>query len=82
MCSSIVYLMRLILYSLFVAIFIVYFITLHQTVSNIVKRGIAPIITIKSQRLKDKIELRFKDNGKGIDLEKNCGPTIWLIQTF
>ncbi len=44
--------------------------------------GIAPVITIKSRKLKDKIELRFKDNGKGIDLDKNGAELFGLYKRF
>ncbi|HTI59986.1 PAS domain-containing sensor histidine kinase [Mucilaginibacter sp.] len=46
------------------------------------KPGIAPIITVKSHRLKNKIELRFKDNGKGIDLEKYGLQLFGLYKRF
>jgi len=44
--------------------------------------GIAPIISIKSHRLKNKIELRFKDNGKGIDLDKYSSQLFGLYKRF
>ena len=53
--------------------------------SNSIKyrqNGIAPIIIIKSSKLKDKVELRFKDNGKGIDLDKNASELFGLYKRF
>ncbi len=44
--------------------------------------GIAPVITIKSRKLKDKVELHFKDNGKGIDLDKNASQLFGLYKRF
>lgn len=44
--------------------------------------GIAPIITIKSRRVENKIELEFKDNGKGIDLEKHGHHLFGLYKRF
>jgi len=44
--------------------------------------GINPVITIKSSKLKDKVELRFKDNGKGIDLDKNASELFGLYKRF
>jgi PAS domain S-box-containing protein len=32
--------------------------------------GVLPVVTITTRKLHDKIQLSFKDNGKGIDLEK------------
>ena len=46
------------------------------------KPGVAPIIQIKSYQLKDKIELRFKDNGIGIDLDKNADQLFGLYKRF
>jgi PAS domain S-box-containing protein len=57
----------------------------YNLVSNSIKyrqTGIAPAITIKSHRLKNKIELRFKDNGKGIDLDKNAEQLFGLYKRF
>jgi PAS domain S-box-containing protein len=57
----------------------------YNLVSNSIKfrqTGIAPVITIKSHRLKNKIELRFKDNGKGIDLDKNAEQLFGLYKRF
>lgn len=39
-------------------------------------------IAVKSQRINDKIELRFKDNGKGIDLHKNASRLFGLYKRF
>ncbi|MFI5160326.1 MAG: PAS domain S-box protein [Sphingobacteriales bacterium] len=44
--------------------------------------GIAPVITIRSHKLKNKIELRFKDNGKGIDLDKYSSHLFGLYKRF
>jgi PAS domain S-box-containing protein len=46
------------------------------------KSGIRPVIVIESHKLKDKLELRFKDNGKGIDLHKNAGQLFGLYKRF
>ncbi|WP_295667916.1 PAS domain-containing sensor histidine kinase [uncultured Mucilaginibacter sp.] len=46
------------------------------------KPGIAPVITIESHQLKNKVELRFKDNGKGIDLLKNASDLFGLYKRF
>ena len=46
------------------------------------KPGISPIITVKSRKLADKIELRFKDNGKGIDLEKHSRHVFGMYKRF
>ncbi len=57
----------------------------YNLASNSIKYrqvGIAPVISIKSRRLKDKIELRFKDNGKGIDLDKNAAELFGLYKRF
>jgi len=57
----------------------------YNLVSNSIKyrqTGIDPIITITSRKLKDKVELRFKDNGKGIDLEKNGDQLFGLYKRF
>jgi len=42
----------------------------------------APLITIKSRKLEKKVELSFKDNGKGIDLEKNASQLFGLYRRF
>jgi len=44
--------------------------------------GIAPIITIKSRLTENKIELHFRDNGKGIDLEKHGHHLFGLYKRF
>jgi len=57
----------------------------YNLVSNSIKyrrTDVDPIITITSRKLKDKVELRFKDNGKGIDLEKNGEQLFGLYKRF
>jgi signal transduction histidine kinase len=57
----------------------------YNLISNSIKyrqTNITPQLSIKSYKLKDKIELRFKDNGKGIDLEKNSGQLFGLYKRF
>jgi len=44
--------------------------------------GIAPAISITSRLLKEKIILHFKDNGKGIDLDKNGPQLFGLYKRF
>ncbi|WP_158988899.1 ATP-binding protein [Mucilaginibacter sp. L196] len=46
------------------------------------KADIPPIINITSQKIDDIIELRFKDNGKGIDLDKNAEDVFGLYKRF
>ncbi|MBS1520724.1 MAG: PAS domain S-box protein [Bacteroidetes bacterium] len=46
------------------------------------KPGVSPIITVKSRKLPDKIELHFKDNGKGIDLEKHGRHVFGMYKRF
>ncbi|MDR3697971.1 PAS domain-containing sensor histidine kinase [Mucilaginibacter sp.] len=46
------------------------------------KAGVAPVITIESRQLKNQVELRFKDNGKGIDLHKNASELFGLYKRF
>ena len=46
------------------------------------KPGVSPIITVKSRKLLDKIELHFKDNGKGIDLEKHGRHVFGMYKRF
>jgi PAS domain S-box-containing protein len=46
------------------------------------KTDIAPVIDISSRIIDDKIELRFKDNGKGIDLDKNAENLFGLYKRF
>jgi len=40
------------------------------------------VISIESRKVKDKIELRFNDNGKGIDLDKNAAQLFGLYKRF
>jgi len=46
------------------------------------RADVPPVITIKSHKLKGKVELRFKDNGKGIDLDKNAAELFGLYKRF
>jgi PAS domain S-box-containing protein len=46
------------------------------------RTGVAPVINITSHRVNDKIELCFKDNGKGIDLDKNGDQLFGLYRRF
>jgi signal transduction histidine kinase len=57
----------------------------YNLTSNSIKYrqpGVNPKITIHSQLVNDKIELRFKDNGKGIDLDKNADQLFGLYKRF
>jgi PAS domain S-box-containing protein len=57
----------------------------YNLTSNSIKyreTGVAPVINITSTRINDKIELRFKDNGKGIDLDKNGQNIFGLYKRF
>jgi PAS domain S-box-containing protein len=57
----------------------------YNLVSNSIKYrqpGVSPVISINSYKLPGKIELRFKDNGKGIDLKKNGGKVFGLYKRF
>ncbi len=57
----------------------------YNLTSNSIKYrqpGINPKITIHSHLVNDKIELRFKDNGKGIDLDKNAEQLFGLYKRF
>jgi PAS domain S-box-containing protein len=57
----------------------------YNLASNSIKygrAGIAPVINIESHQLKNKVELRFKDNGKGIDLHKNASELFGLYKRF
>jgi len=57
----------------------------YNLISNSIKYcrpGIPPVINISSHKLTDKIELRFKDNCKGIDLEKNGDQVFGLYKRF
>ena len=44
--------------------------------------GIAPVINIKSFKHKDKVELTFEDNGKGIDIDRNGKDLFGLYKRF
>src|SRR6202012_3840544 len=58
---------------------------LYNLTSNSIKfrkADIHPVISIKTILLKNKIELRFKDNSKGIDLEKNGFNLFGLYKRF
>lgn len=46
------------------------------------KTDVSPLINITSRKIDDKIELRFKDNGKGIDLDKNAEDVFGLYKRF
>ena len=46
------------------------------------KTDVAPLISITSRKIDDIIELRFKDNGKGIDLDKNAEDVFGLYKRF
>ena len=57
----------------------------YNLASNSIKYcqpGVAPVISIVSKKLPDKIELRFKDNGKGIDLDKHSQHLFGLYKRF
>jgi PAS domain S-box-containing protein len=57
----------------------------YNLTSNSIKYrqpGINPRITIHSHVVNDKIELCFKDNGKGIDLDKNADQLFGLYKRF
>jgi len=57
----------------------------YNLVSNSIKyrqADVDPVITITSRKLKNQVELRFKDNGKGIDLEKNGSQLFGLYKRF
>ena len=57
----------------------------YNLVSNSIKYrqpGAPPLISIESRKVKDKIELRFNDNGKGIDLDKNAAQIFGLYKRF
>ena len=58
---------------------------LYNLSSNSIKYrqiDVDPVITIKTHKLKDKIELLFKDNGKGIDIIKNGAHLFGLYKRF
>ncbi|MBS1531599.1 MAG: PAS domain-containing sensor histidine kinase [Bacteroidetes bacterium] len=46
------------------------------------KSGVPPVITISSRKMKNKVELRFKDNGKGIDMRKYGSQVFGLYKRF
>ena len=46
------------------------------------KKGLSPIIEIRSEIDKEKIRLTFKDNGTGIDLERHGGSIFGLYKRF
>ncbi|SEO58604.1 PAS domain-containing sensor histidine kinase [Mucilaginibacter sp. OK283] len=57
----------------------------YNIISNSIKyrrAGIVPLIHIESHQHKDKIRLTFKDNGKGIDLDKNAASLFGLYKRF
>lgn len=57
----------------------------YNLISNSIKYRqphIFPIIEIKSKKKKNKIELTFKDNGLGIDLEKRGDQVFGLYKRF
>ena len=57
----------------------------YNLISNSIKfhrYGVAPIISISSQKLKDQIILTFKDNGKGIDLARHAEHLFGLYKRF
>ncbi len=58
---------------------------IFNLISNSIKyrrSEIKPIIEITSARLNDKIQIIFKDNGLGIDLEKRGGQVFGLYKRF
>ncbi|MEO6849560.1 MAG: PAS domain S-box protein, partial [Mucilaginibacter sp.] len=58
---------------------------LYNLSSNSVKYrqpGISPVVTISAKKIADKIELVFKDNGKGIDMVKNGTHLFGLYKRF
>jgi PAS domain S-box-containing protein len=57
----------------------------YNLASNSIKYrtpGVAPVISIKSHKLKNKVELYFRDNGKGIDLDKHRSHLFGLYKRF
>jgi PAS domain S-box-containing protein len=57
----------------------------YNLVSNSIKyrrQDIQSVISVKSILLTDKIEIRVKDNGKGIDLQKNGNNLFGLYKRF
>jgi len=57
----------------------------YNIISNSIKYrrvGIVPLIHLESHLHNDKIRLTFKDNGKGIDLDKNAANLFGLYKRF
>lgn len=57
----------------------------YNLVSNSIKyrrNDVATVINIESRKLNNKVELRFRDNGKGIDLDKNGHLLFGLYKRF
>jgi PAS domain S-box-containing protein len=57
----------------------------YNLISNSIKfrkQNEAPVIEIKTSKNKDKIELTFKDNGIGIDMEKRGDQVFGLYKRF
>ncbi len=46
------------------------------------KKGVSPILEIRSEIMKEKIRITFKDNGTGIDLEKHGKNIFGLYKRF
>jgi PAS domain S-box-containing protein len=46
------------------------------------KDGMIPVISISSRKAENRVELRFKDNGKGIDLSKHSSNIFGLYKRF
>lgn len=58
---------------------------LHNLVSNSIKyrrTDVASLITVKTIQHDKKVEIRFKDNGKGIDMKKNGADIFGLYKRF
>ncbi len=57
----------------------------YNLASNSIKyrqAGVTPVISITSRLFKNKIVLHFKDNGKGIDLDKHASHLFGLYKRF
>ncbi|MFI5158520.1 MAG: ATP-binding protein [Sphingobacteriales bacterium] len=57
----------------------------YNLISNSIKyrnTTLSPLINITSRKIDDTIELRFKDNGKGIDMDKNAEDVFGLYKRF
>ena len=57
----------------------------YNLISNSLKyrrSGVAPVIEITSHKVNNKIRLRFKDNGLGIDMKKNAAGLFGLYKRF